>query len=110
MAIKQIPFSVTANIENFLAGIAIEESRNSSDKQKAAKKIDSYLNGIETDLREVYDKYIPNVLVASPTAITNLIVNRMQEDPLQFLDPSGAKNIVEKFECLFSVIISVIYF
>jgi hypothetical protein len=97
MAIKQIPFSVTANIENFLAGIAIEESRNSSDKQKAAKKIDSYLNGIETDLREVYDKYIPNVLVASPTAITNLIVNRMQEDPLQFLDPSGAKNIVEKF-------------
>lgn len=97
MAVKQIPFSITANIENFLAGIAIEEARNSTEKEKAVKKIDSYLNGIETDLREIYDKYIPNILVANPTAITNLIVNRMQKDPLQFLDPSGAKNIVEKF-------------
>jgi len=97
MAIRQIPFSVTANIENFLSGIAIEEARNSNERDKAVKKIESFITGVEQDLREVYDKYIPNVLIANPTSITNIIVNRMTENPLQFLDREDTNNLLEKF-------------
>lgn len=97
MAIKQIPFSIATNIENFLSGIAIQEAKNSSDREKAVKKIEAFITGIESDIREVYDKYIPNVLVANPTTITNIIVNRMTVNPEQFLDSVGTNNLLEKF-------------
>lgn len=74
---KNIPYSIAANAKEFLAGIAAEEAANNKEIVKAAATLDSFVKAAELDLREAYDRYIPNVLVVDVLNFTNLIANKI---------------------------------
>jgi hypothetical protein len=80
MADRKIPFSIVVNVKEFLAGIAAEEASKAKDTVKAKAILDSYIKNVELDLRAVYDKYIPNILVLDVINTTNLIANRIVKD------------------------------
>ena len=71
----KIPFSVAANAQQFLLGIAVEEAASNSSKDKAYKKIQTEINKVYSDLRDSYDRLIPNVLVLNVDTFTNLLIN-----------------------------------
>lgn len=93
----QIPFSIAQNLQQFLLGIAAEEAANTKDKDKAVKEIESRIKGIQNDLRDSYDKFIPNVFVVDATVLTNLIVNRLLQNPEKFIDSFSAFRLTENF-------------
>lgn len=82
----KIPFSVAANAQQFLLGIAVEEAASNSSKDKAFKKIETEINRVYSDLRDSYDRLIPNVLVLNIDNFTNLLVNKIISNPEKFLD------------------------
>jgi hypothetical protein len=93
-----IPFSTSANINNFLLGIAAEEALNNKEKEKAFKRLDLEVSRINNNLRESYDALIPNVFVADCVSFTNLIVNRLKQNPEKFYDdPNVGKDIIKAF-------------
>lgn len=94
----QIPFSIAANAEQFLLGIASEEAANSKDKEKAFNRLNRELDRIREKLRDSYDALIPNVLVANTDTFTDLIVNRICENPEKFYDnPATSRDIIQNF-------------
>lgn len=95
---SNIPFSTSANIDNFLLGIAAEEALNNKEKEKAFKRLELEVSRINNSLRDSYDALIPNVFVANCTDFTNIIVNRLKTNPEKFYDdPRVGKNIIDAF-------------
>lgn len=95
---SNIPFSTSANIDNFLLGIAAEEALNNKEKEKAFKRLESEVGRINNSLRDSYDALIPNVFVADCVSFTNLIVNRLKTNPEKFYDdPRVGKDIIAAF-------------
>lgn len=95
---SRIPFSTSANINNFLLGIAAEEAQNNKEKEKAFKRLESEVSRINNNLRESYDALLPNVFVADCIVFTNLIVNRLKQNPEKFYDdPNVGKDIIKAF-------------
>lgn len=93
-----IPYSVAANAEQFLLGIAAEEAANSKDKQKAQDRLTREIDRIRQKLRDSYDALIPNVLVADTDSLTNLIANRIIQNPEKFYEnPETSRAIIEAF-------------
>ena len=82
----RIPFSVAANAQQFLLGLAVEEAAANNSKDKAYKKIETEVKRVYSDLRDSYDRLIPNVLVLNVDNFTNLIINRIISNPERFLD------------------------
>lgn len=96
---RNIPYSIAANAKEFLAGIAAEEAANNKEVVKAAAKLDSFVNQAELDLRAVYDRFIPNVLVLDVATLTNIIANRISSQSLDKVADVNAetKALASKF-------------
>lgn len=84
-----IPFSIAVNAEQFLLGIAAEEAANTASKEKAFKRLDGEITRIREKLRDSYDALIPNVMVADADTLTNLISNRISENPEKFYEDAS---------------------
>lgn len=94
----QVPFSIAANAEQFLLGIASEEAANSKDKDAAVKRLNREIDKIREKLRDSYDSLIPNVMVANTDTFTDLIANRITQNPEKFYDnPETSRTIIENF-------------
>lgn len=76
---KYIPFSIAANAREFLAGIAIQRASEERKKVKAAATINAFIKSVDKDMREVYDKFIPNVHVVNITSFANIIANKLSD-------------------------------
>jgi len=88
-----IPFSVAANAQQFLLGIAVEEAASNSSKDRAYKKIQTEINKVYSDLRDSYDRLIPNVLVLDIDTFTNLLINKIISNPEKFLDEFSSTKV-----------------
>ena len=93
----QIPFSIAQNLQQFLLGIVAEEAANTKDKDKAVKEIESRIKRIQNDIRDVYDRFIPNVFVVDADVLTNIIVNRLLQNPEKFIDSFSSFKLSEDF-------------
>ena len=96
MAIN-IPYSVASNAKEFLAGMAAEQASYYKDKAKAAIDVLNFVSSVDSDLRSVYDKYIPNVHVVDVESFTNIIANRLTLNPERFLDENANASIAFNF-------------
>lgn len=92
-----IPYSIAANAKEFLAGMAAEQASYYKDKEKAAKDINTFISDVDRKLREVYDKYIPNVHVIDAETFTNILANRLSQAGKNVLDPGSDTSISIKF-------------
>jgi hypothetical protein len=92
-----VPFSVAANAQQFLLGIAVEEAAANTSKDKAFKKIQTEINRVYSDLRDSYDKLIPNVLVLNIDTFTNLLINKIISNPEKFLDEFSSKKVEQNW-------------
>lgn len=94
---SQIPYSIASNAKDFLAGMMAEQASYYKDKGKAAKDVENFVKNVDSDLRNVYDKYIPNVHVVDVVIFTNIIANRLTLNPEKFLDPGSVSPSVLNF-------------
>lgn len=92
-----IPYSIAANAKEFLAGMVAEQASYYKDKEKAAKDINTFISDVDRKLREVYDKYIPNVHVIDAETFTNILANRLSQAGKNVLDPGSDTSISIKF-------------
>ena len=92
-----IPYSVAVNAKEFLAGMVAEQASRSKDQAKAAKDISSFIGAVDKDLREAYDKYIPNVHVVSVENFANIVANRISLNPERFFDEGSDTSIAIEF-------------
>lgn len=92
-----IPYSIASNAKEFLAGIVAEQASYYKDKEKAAKDINTFISDVDKDLREVYDKYIPNVHVVDAASFTNILANRIAQAGKNILDPGSDTGIAARF-------------
>lgn len=94
---SQIPYSIASNAKEFLAGMVAEQASYYKDKAKAAKDVENFVKNVDSDLRNVYDKYIPNVHVVDVVTFTNIVANRLTLNPEKFLDPGSVSPSVLNF-------------
>lgn len=105
---KQLPFSITTQMESFLLGLSIDtatQDKKELEDQLAGSKI---VEKIEKDMRTYYDRYVPNIYIGNVYKIANIIVNNIAKFPEKFIKieydynnpiddkdlPALAKNIV----------------
>lgn len=94
---SQIPYSIAANAREFLLGIAAEEASAATSKQKAVDIINKAIEQTYTELRTIYDRYIPNVYVVDVENFTNIVSNRISADPYAFIDDGSDTDIASTF-------------
>lgn len=92
-----IPYSIASNAKEFLAGVAAEQASYYKDKVKAAKDINTFITDVDKKLRDVYDKYVPNVHVIDVDQFTNIIANRLSLAGKNVLDANSDTGIAAKF-------------
>lgn len=100
---KQIPFSIAVNVKEFLAGIAAEEAAQNVVKRKAIEEVNKFVTTIDKDLREIYDKFVPNVHVLDTVHMTKLIAKKISENPEKFLDKGSDPGIAIRFSDINSI-------
>jgi hypothetical protein len=93
----RIPFSVAANAQQFLLGLAVEEAAANNSKDKAYKKIETEIKRVYSDLRDSYDRLVPNVLVLNIDNFTNLIINKIISNPEKFLDEFSSVKVYKEW-------------
>lgn len=76
----QIPYSIASNAKNFLLGIAADRARYYKDKYRQASVIENQILKIHSQMREVYDAYIPNVHVVDVDIFTDVIARRLVKE------------------------------
>lgn len=94
---SNIPYSVASNAKEFLAGIAAEQASYYKDKQKAAKDITTFISDIDLKIRDVYDKYVPNIHVVDSEVLTKIIANKIASAGKNILDPNSDPGIARRF-------------
>lgn len=92
-----IPYSIATNAKEFLTGIAAEQASYYKNKEKAAKDISTFVVEVDSKLRLVYDKYIPNVHVIDAESFTNILAKRLADAGKNILDPGSDTGISARF-------------
>ena len=103
-----IPYSIAQNAAEFLAGIAsdikaasVKDIQDKLEQQKIVEKL-------ETDMRDLYDRFIPNIHVVSVDNYFNLLVNNLVKNFDKFVD-DGNQEVLTKISTKDSDEYSLLY-